>query len=599
MASLTLPGFTEPLDFVSHEGRTEYVHAEGDARRVRKAINVPPAGSGREMFSNALCATDCDSSARLQLTTIRELLMLQFMNEVTDKPNWNVKVKDDSLTEKWKGEAMQQANFTERMATYCIEELRWRADKFEKTGFVFVYDGDVVKSDAAVSTELKHRLQVAVEKLENIPTEDKDYHPNSNEQVWDLVHPSLFPLVYGTSRILRDQVIGLDDCMSRCGTGEIVPVPSKPRRQEGSRPLYSTKFQWLPCDVKLSTVSSASTERKCTICSYINNLHPERHQDLYGVIEDIIAVTIPLWNETLLSHESGARLQRIPYTEVWYDPEPEDHPDWPEEDQDYDDAYNEVRLKCLIHPEPEPFQIPKEDGSPVPEELPFVKRFAATGLQVIVKLATIELTPQKPSYGGGAWHVEGQLNEHICATALYYYSSENITESRLAFRQMSAGGSSLDIGHEQNDHAFLQPIFGCRNDDAAVQEAGSILCKEGRLVTFPNTLQHRVLPFELADKSKPGYRKILAIFLVDPNLHIISTASVPPQRRDWWSDKVGANGIGGLSTDLRDKVVNMLDFPLTMERAKKLQLELMAERMSFEEKTSKSFRSVKFSLCEH
>jgi hypothetical protein len=46
-------------------------------------------------------------------------------------------------------------------------------------------------------------------------------------------------------------------------------------------------------------------------------------------------------------------------------------------------------------------------------------------------------------------------------------------------------------------------------------------------------------------------------------------------------------------------VVNMLDFPLTMERAKKLQLELMAERMSFEEKTSKSFRSVKFSLCEH
>jgi hypothetical protein len=35
------------------------------------------------------------------------------------------------------------------------------------------------------------------------------------------------------------------------------------------------------------------------------------------------------------------------------------------------------------------------------------------GLQVIVKLANIHLTPEKPEYGGGAWHVEGQL---VCTT---------------------------------------------------------------------------------------------------------------------------------------------------------------------------------------
>jgi Protein of unknown function (DUF4246) len=299
MSSLTLPGFTEPLDFVSHAGRTEHVYERSGNVGVRATISIPPAGSGRDMFSNALCASDCDSRARLKLTTIRELLMLQFMNEVTDKPNWHIKVKDDSLAEKWKGEAMQQINFTERMATYCVDELRWRAEKFEKTGFVFVYNGDVVKSDKAVSEELKHRLQKAAEKLENIPTEDKDYHPNSNEQVWDLVHPSLFPLVYGSSRILRDEVVGLDDCMSRCGTGEILPVPSQPQEQPrrwNATPLYSTKFQWLPCDVKLSMESSGYTAIKCSIWSYINNLHPERHKDLYGVIEDIIAVAIPLWN---------------------------------------------------------------------------------------------------------------------------------------------------------------------------------------------------------------------------------------------------------------------------------------------------------------
>ena len=60
--------------------------------------------------------------------------------------------------------------------------------------------------------------------------------------------------------------------------------------------------------------------------------------------------------------------------------------------------------------------------------------FGEQGLQVIVKLANIELTPEKPTYDGGSWHVEGQLNERICATALYYYDCQNIADSYLAFR---------------------------------------------------------------------------------------------------------------------------------------------------------------------
>jgi hypothetical protein len=30
-----------------------------------------------------------------------------------------------------------------------------------------------------------------------------------------------------------------------------------------------------------------------------------------------------------------------------------------------------------------------------------------SGFQVIFKLANIQLTPEKPSYNGGSWHVEG------------------------------------------------------------------------------------------------------------------------------------------------------------------------------------------------
>ena len=53
---------------------------------------------------------------------------------------------------------------------------------------------------------------------------------------------------------------------------------------------------------------------------------------------------------------------------------------WPESKPTYDDGLDEVKkTKCLC----------------------------GTTMQVIVKLANIVLTPEKPEYGGGTWHVEG------------------------------------------------------------------------------------------------------------------------------------------------------------------------------------------------
>ncbi|KAH9922181.1 uncharacterized protein B0H18DRAFT_521823 [Fomitopsis serialis] len=50
-------------------------------------------------------------------------------------------------------------------------------------------------------------------------------------------------------------------------------------------------------------------------------------------------------------------------------------------------------------------------------------------LQIIVKLANIVLTPDKPEYDGGKWYVEA-----IVATLIYYYDCENMSESTLSFR---------------------------------------------------------------------------------------------------------------------------------------------------------------------
>lgn len=88
-------------------------------------------------------------------------------------------------------------------------------------------------------------------------------------------------------------------------------------RIAGGRP-YSRQFQWLPSEVEFLPAEAADRgEVKCTISSYINNLHPHRHSDLYDVVAKIIDRTIPLWDMTLTSVKHNfINPLRIPYEQV-------------------------------------------------------------------------------------------------------------------------------------------------------------------------------------------------------------------------------------------------------------------------------------------
>ncbi|KAF5362188.1 hypothetical protein D9756_002171 [Leucocoprinus leucothites] len=552
-------------------------------------INLDDMTAQKGLFP---CALDPDleereSRYRMPILTLREIRMLQFMNQITDKNDWEQKVFDETIAQKWKTEVMQGhrdgADFTLEMADYCIEELKYKAELLKKTGYVHVYNGDVVKSDCVIPADLQDALRAAVARLEDVPAKQKDWHPGSDDQVLDLVHPSLFPLVYGTSRILPNSTVGLEDCISRCGEGEVIPQPPEklgivtlgwPRLDFKS---YSRRFQWLPCDVDIS----GDTPK---IVSYINNLHPKEHLGLYGIIERVIEKIIPLWNATL---------------------SPLDEMKWPKRIH-CDDSVDYNDLQEAIQPNAQPFSRDSVGGKDGDQGSVDLKRdYSDTGLQVIVKLANIHLTPEKPSYNGGTWHVEGQLNEHICATAIYYYDVENITPSHLAFRQASdVLEAEEEIGYEQGDWAWLEAIFGLQNEEPAIQTVGSVQAREGRVVTFPNLLQHCVQPFKLADPTRPGHRKILALFLVDPHTKIISTANIPCQQRDWWGKSIistNNHGLGMLPVELQAKVVQDVDdFPISLEKAKQLREELMEERKHYMIGYHDSiFREVTISLCEH
>jgi len=113
-----------------------------------------------------------------------------------------------------------------------------------------------------------------------------------------------------------------------------------------------------------------------------------------------------------------------------------------------------------------------------------------------------------------------------------------------------------------------------------VQELGKVVTRQDRLIAFPNVLQHSVQSFTLADPTRPGHRKILAMFLVDPHIRIISTANVPPQRRDWWAEEVRkVDRFAVLPREIFERIIDEVqDFPISWERALEIREELMGER---------------------
>ena len=80
----------------------------------------------------------------------------------------------------------------------------------------------------------------------------------------------------------------------------------------------------------------------------------------------------------------------------------------------------------------------------------------------------------------------------------------------------------------------------------------------GQLLASPNIFKHRVAPLRLENPSKPGYRKTLALFLIDPHCRIISTANVPPQQKDWWDlDMRDSERLARMPKEIVDQSVGM------------------------------------------
>ncbi|KAF8601415.1 hypothetical protein BDV93DRAFT_495817 [Ceratobasidium sp. AG-I] len=532
----------------------------------------------------------------IEMKPLVELEMIRLSAALRRKPDWWIKFRDRDILAKWRAEALAQAEkMKESHVDYVLQELDGYANlRDEDTGAeVSCYDR-VWQSDRLVTPSLRKRLIAGASKLENLPDSEKDWHPRSNEQVLDLVHPSLYPIVYGRTLAYPEGSNDRDPSV-------LAAVPSPPLspmdpelwrwRDHPQAPNYhiSRQFQWLPTDFQVSEDGKSAKS-----LGYINNLHPDEHNELHKVVEELVGAYVPLFERALTDsvYENDAVPGRVLNGYNCKYPE-SDRPRYSE----FDNAeYKEWDSKRTI-------LVPDIVHDYVPGSLE--KREVWYGLadkkiQVIVKLANIYLTPGHPEYPGGSWHIEGMSNESIAISGIYYYDQENISESSLAFRTAVAQPS----GYDQDDSRGCLFTWGIEHDDPCVQVLGSVVTSQHRCIAFPNTYQHQVSSFKLVDQTKPGHRKILALFLVDPAVHIPSTTTVPPQQQEWRANAITANPIlkaalDNLAPEIIERIDSLAEGTMTRKEAEEYRVELMDERTVFVEKNTRMHFSRGFHMCEH
>ncbi|KFX89521.1 hypothetical protein V490_06962 [Pseudogymnoascus sp. VKM F-3557] len=401
---------------------------------------------------------------------------------------------------------------------------------------------------------------------------------------------------------------------SRINRGALMDLFHESDATDDVRPfLWSSNYQLLPCEVEFHESGSGTDAR---ITSYINNLHPIHYQSMYDFVEKLISSAIKPWNECLVKGKKARWPIRIrTYGLSW-------EPEFPVAlvDKLSQDPATEIYKEAIKEAE-EFFKLPNRDGSVQPpedllwalsgysyryvcskwealyklnipepgisfsyddwkdgrnraaiEEMCSCTKLSASfkpdldhefysirledmfrdkGLQVIVKIGNV--TPSDSN----VWHMD-TLNEHIVATAIYFYDIENTAaEMKISFRQRACMTEEYYHFNRTDwpspprnfkvDREDIESMLGFKEKSnlfaPTTQEIGYISAVQGRLITWPSTLQYRFESATLADGASnlstvPGHCRYVMLSLVDPHYRICSTRNVPPQEHAWWAEEV-------------------------------------------------------------
>jgi hypothetical protein len=140
----------------------------------------------------------------------KELELMALSAAIREKENWEEKSNDENIVQKWR----EESKVTDDTFNYAIAELEYYKSikdgpmevfpnkKRDRYLYLFKESGvkGVWQADGLIPDDILRDFVDGVSKLENVPNSKKDWHPGSNKQVLDLVHPSLYCYVTGLTR---------------------------------------------------------------------------------------------------------------------------------------------------------------------------------------------------------------------------------------------------------------------------------------------------------------------------------------------------------------------------------------------------------------
>ncbi|KAJ8331811.1 hypothetical protein O5D80_000116 [Batrachochytrium dendrobatidis] len=479
--------------------------------------DIQPYNDNDKIDMSSGMAGDTHGQAR----TLVEMRYIQYLHSILCKPMWWIDITNQHIVEQWRADSLDR-NISPSTFNLALEQLEVFVKQLVcngSDGFGTIVPGPVELTyilDNGIPDNVHTRLMTNVSDIEH------GSNHNTGQMVHNLIDASMYSVVYGQTMIaplsIRLEYTTMVPCDILLSTRLVSDTPII----DSSPEFISRKFQCLPSEFRVEQDGSV------TINSYINNLNPIWHRDMYKCIAKIFKCFVPMFESLIRTMDprfkyidihNGIQGYESPSQSDHDDVEPESDHDDVEPESDHDDVEPESDYDD-VEPESD-----YESAKPV--------SLGGCNLQVIVKLTNIQLTPSKPKYDEGNWHIEGPINESIVATGLYYYDVENITTPKLDFRV------AVDrFEYQGASDMYWKDVYDIDQESPHNQYIGSLELPNGRCVVYPNRYQHKEQSFELADPTQPGHCKILTFFVVNPACRIVSTAHVAPQQPQWYNSSL-------------------------------------------------------------
>ncbi|KAI9506974.1 hypothetical protein BX070DRAFT_218917 [Coemansia spiralis] len=485
--------------------------------------------------------------------------MLALSTRIRNQPNWT---KDRILPEKrrlWHKWGKGSGLCNDEVA-FVLDELEYYAGICKPEHGMEVGCFDMIwTSDILVDKELCNKLAGQFEAF-------KQRRDNRKYVRWHcywqdvttlcVVCPSSNMLDFNRTRIHEDmQLRSPEDALKYVGCGKR-PESTKEWEKLYARQGSSVSISWgfmnalsswrtqsvLPSEVYVDAAGNAR------FMTYINNIHPIKHKQLYTTIERALTAVIPLFEELLTDMVYPLRLRIFEDISNGIDVRPR-VPEINKISDTFIKKYSEWYHKTKFVPLPSgKFTMPKRPS------YPFSLR--RQRLQVVVGSTEYIVPPTRSNTGDVAIIALNYTfkvpNERIIAAAACYYKMENISSAKQGVslhycedtwghyhdheNDMFSDGQGdehlLDLQNDTADRTFIDTSL------APSCSLGKQNIKEGTCLCFSALYDSNQLEVELVDLAKQGIIKDLAFYLVDPSVRRISTEIVPPQQTNWWMDEI-------------------------------------------------------------